>query len=647
MLQGLLLLLFLATGSLLSQPCSTAPGLSFVSRTPSSISVSTGSSSAFHRIEYGPLGFAPGSGTLTPWFSGNSYVINGLSGSTGYDLYLRDSCSNGSKSPWSGFNGYATSCSMPPNNTPVPATIPWVENFDQMWFAPRTSFNGLGNYMCGWIASPNEGYAWVSAPPFQVLPATGPQSDHSGRSKYLFADRFGAFTGNNTAVIRTPQINLSGATTPVVEFWYHMYGNQIDSLAVEAAVVVSPPNSPTWVRLGVIASNPTLFSSKTSPWQQQVYPLTMFTNQTVTIRFVAKSSATFPFNARVAIDDLRVGQANGCIAPSNLNFSAVQANSALAGLILGSSQHHQLSYGAPGLGAGNGTVKRFSGTSTSLTGLTPNTTYEAWIRDSCSPTSFSNWVGPVSFTTGCLAVAAPWSESFDGASWTVPPFNQAGTWPSCWDRPTNQGMTYVVGPPQFNSFTTGPSEDHGPGSNGKYVFLESVGFTNGSTGQFKTPWINLSLVAVPELTFWYHAYGSQISGTQLHVEDTAGVFTQVWSSTGTPPQNAQTDPWTEVTVSLDTFANKKIRLRWTGAATNSFASLAQSAIDDIDIHPTPTCPKPQNFAVTTTNSTSATLSWTVGSSPWVIKYGPVGFNPSASGTRVVATSNPFTVTGLT
>lgn len=635
MLQRLLLLLFLATGSLLAQPCSTAPGVSLVSRTASSITVSTGSSAAFHRLEYGPLGFAPGSGTLTPWFSGNSYVVSGLSGSTGYDFYLRDSCSNGSKSPWSGFNGYATTCG-------TAATIPWVENFDQIFFTPRTSFNGLGGYMCGWIASPNEGYAWVSAPPFQPLPATGPQSDHSGRSKYLFADRFGAFTGNNTAVIRTPQINLAGATTPVVEFWYHMYGNQVDSLAVEATAV----GNPNWVRLGVIANNPTLFSSKTSPWQQQVYPLTMFTNQTVTIRFVAKSSATFPVNARVAIDDLRVGQANGCIAPSNLNFSAVQANSALAGLILGSSQHHQLSYGAPGLGAGNGTVKRFSGTSTSLTGLTPNTTYEAWIRDSCSPTSFSNWVGPVSFTTGCLAVAAPWSESFDGPTWTVPPFNQAGTWPSCWDRPTNQGMTYVVGPPQFNSFSTGPSEDHGPGSNGKYVFLESVGFTNGSTGQFKTPWINLSPLAVPELTFWYHAYGFQISGTQLHVEDTAGVFTQVWSSTG-QLQAAQTDPWTEVTVSLAAFANKKIRLRWTGAATSSFSSLAQSAIDDIDIHATPTCPKPQNFAVTTTNSTSATLSWTVGSSPWVIKYGPVGFNPSASGTRVVATSNPFTVTGLT
>ena len=630
----LIALLTLVGSSAFAQPCSTTPSLSLVTRTANSITVSTGSAAPFHRLEYGPLGFTPGSGTLTPWFSGNSYVVSSLSGSTGYDFYVRDSCANGNKSNWSSYVGYATTCQSP-------ASIPWFENFDQIFFTPRTSFNGQGGYMCGWIASPLEGYAWVSAPPFQSLPQTGPQSDHSGRSKYLFADRFGTLSGNTSAIIRTPQINLTGATVPVVEFWYHMYGNQIDSLIVEASAV----GNPTWVRLGAIPANPTQFSAKTSPWVQQVYPLTMFVNQTVTVRFVAKSSFTFPSLARVALDDIRVGQATGCVAPSNLNFSGIQATSVVAGLVNGASTHHQLSYGAVGTGAGNGSIKRFSGTSTTLTGLTPNTTYEAWVRDSCSATSFSNWVGPVQFTTGCLAVSAPWSESFDGFSWIVPAFNQPGTWPSCWDRPTTTGMTYLVGPPQFSSFNTGPSEDHGTSTNGKFVFLESVGFTNGTSGTFKTPWINLSPIAVPELTFWYHAYGSQIAGTQLHVEDTAGVFTQVWSSTG-QIQTAQTDPWTEVTVSLAAFANKKVRLRWTGNATGNFAALAQSAIDDIDIHATPTCPKPQNVAVTTTNSSSATLSWTVGSSPWVIKYGPVGFNPSLAGTRVVATSNPFTVNGL-
>ncbi len=640
MIKKILLLLAVLQSFGSAAQCASAPGLSSVSRTSSSIGVATPSISPFHQLEYGPLGFVPGSGTLSPWFAGSSYVVSGLSGSTGYDFYVRDSCSNGSKSPWSSYFGYATTCSLP-SGAAAPASIPWVENFDQIHFTPRTSFNGPGGLLCGWIASPSSGYSWVPSPPFQAINGTGPAADHSGRSKYLFADRFGAFTPNSNATIRSPQINLSGATVPVVEFWYHMFGSQIDSLLVEASVV----GSASWVRLGCIPHNAALFSQQTSPWQQQVYPLTMFTNQTVTVRFTAKSSSTFPILARVAIDDIRVGQANGCIAPSNFNFSGVQASSANANLVIGSSQNHQLSFGAPGVGAGGGTIKRFSGISTSISGLNPNTTYEAWVRDSCGPTSFSSWVGPVQFTTGCVAVSAPWSESFDSFSWTIPAFNQTGTWPNCWDRSTTSGMTYIVGPPQFSSFNTGPSEDHGASANGKFVFLESVGFTNGTTGTFKTPWINLSPVAIPELSFWYHAFGLQISGTQLHVEDTAGVFTQVWSSTG-QIQTAQTDPWTEVTVSLAAFANKKVRLRWTGIATGNFASFAQSAIDDIDIHVTPNCPKPQNVAVTSANSSSVTLNWTIGSSPWIIKYGPVGFNPSLAGIRVVASSNPFTITGL-
>ena len=636
MINKILLLLAVLQGFGAAAQCANAPGLSSVSRTASSIGVVTPSNSAFHQIEYGPLGFVPGSGTLSPWFAGSSYTASGLSGSTGYDFYVRDSCSNGSKSPWSSYFGYATTCGSP-------ASIPWVENVDQIHFTPRSSATGPGGYMCGWIASPTMGYAWVSGPPFQVNTGTGPSSDHSGRSKYLFADRFG-FTGSpvSSAVIRSPQINLAGATLPVVEFWYHMFGSQIDSLVVEASAV----GSNSWVRLASIPRNAALFSQQASPWQQLVYPLTMFVNQTVTIRFTAKSSSPFPVLGRLAIDDIRVGQANGCISPSSLSFSGVQASTANANLVLGSSQYHQLSYGAPGVGAGGGTIKRFSGTSTVISGLTANTTYEAWVRDSCGPTSFSSWIGPVSFTTSCLAASAPWSEGFDGATWAIPSFNQAGTWPNCYDRPSLGGLMYVVGPPQFSSFNTGPSEDHGPALNGKYVYLRRIGSTNGSSGLFKTPWINLTPVGIPELTFWYHAYGSQIASTLLQVEDTAGVVTQVWSATG-QTQTAQTDPWTEITVSLAAFANKKVRLQWIGSATTNFASQAQSAIDDIDIHQAPSCPKPLNFVASTVSSNSVTLSWTVGSSPWVVKYGPAGFNPATSGTRVTAASNPFLVGGLT
>ncbi|MGA0818372.1 MAG: hypothetical protein ACO3PE_05535, partial [Schleiferiaceae bacterium] len=619
-----------------SLACTTPSTLSLVTRTASSITVSVTPGNPFHQLEYGPLGFTPGSGTKTPWYTGLTRTVTGLSGSTGYDFYVRDSCANGQKSAWTSYHGYSTTCG-------TPATIPWFENFDQSSFVGRTTFNGLGQYMCGWLANPNQGYAWVTGPPFQTFTFSGPASDHSGRSKYMLTDRFGTSTGNSAAILRTPQINLAGATQPSVSFWYHMWGTQIDSLIVEASQV----GTSTWVRLGSIPANATQFSSQTSPWQQQTYPLTTFAGQTVNLRFIGKGTTTFPTLGRIAIDDIYVGQASGCIAPSNFVNTSVQAASASFSLVLGSSSHHQISFGAPGTAAGSGTIHRFSGLTTTIPGLAANTTYEAWVRDSCAPGSFSSWVGPIAFTTACNAVNAPWSENFDAAStWPVPAFNQPGIWPNCWSRSTTTGLIFLAGPPQFNTANTGPSDDHTPGSAGKYVHMDAIGFGgSATTTQFFTPLINLTPLNVPELTFWYHAFGNQIAGAKVHVINSAGVATQVWSSTG-QQQSAETDPWQEVIVSLSAFANQTIQLRFTGEATTANAFFCQLAFDDLDVHETPTCPKPTGFTALSTSSSTVNLSWTGGSSPWVVKYGPSGFNPASAGTRVVATSNPFVLSGL-
>ena len=421
--------LLLALGLLLTagktNACTTPSALSLVTRTNTTITLSVTPGNPNHQIEYGPLGFTPGSGTLTPWFTGLTRVITGLSGSTGYDFYVRDSCANGQKSAWTSYYGFSTTCASP-------ATIPWFENFDHQSFGVRTSFNGLGTYMCGWIANPIQGYAWVPGPPFQTFTFSGPASDHSGRSKYMLTDRFGTFSGggNSAAILRTPQINLAGATQPSISFWYHMFGTQVDSLIVEASQV----GSSNWVRLGAIPANPSQFSSQSSPWQQQTYPLTTFLGQTVTVRFIGKGTTNFPTLGRIAIDDLFIGQASGCIPPSNFVNTGVQANTASFSLVLGSSTHHQISIGTPGTAAGSGSIRRFSGTTTTLTGLAANTTYEAYVRDSCGPTSFSSWIGPISLTTACNAFSAPWSENFDNSSWIAPAFNQAGTWPNCWNR---------------------------------------------------------------------------------------------------------------------------------------------------------------------------------------------------------------------
>lgn len=69
--------------------------------------------------------------------------------------------------------------------------------------------------------------------------------------------------------------------------------------------------------------------------------------------------------------------------------------------------------------------------------LTPNTTYDVYVRKVCSTTEFSFWAGPLTFTTACADVTQ-FFENFDTyATGTTSPM------PNCWSKIGN-GTTYIT-----------------------------------------------------------------------------------------------------------------------------------------------------------------------------------------------------------
>jgi hypothetical protein len=68
----------------------------------------------------------------------------------------------------------------------------------------------------------------------------------------------------------------------------------------------------------------------------------------------------------------------------------------------------------------------------------------------------------------------------------------------------------------------------------------------------------------------------------------------------------------------------------------------------INISAPPTCPQPTNFSLIQANNTTAQVEWVAGGSEtqWQIEYGLQGFTPG-TGTTVIVTANPYTITGLT
>lgn len=88
----------------------------------------------------------------------------------------------------------------------------------------------------------------------------------------------------------------------------------------------------------------------------------------------------------------------GCLGVQNIALDSVSYDAAELSW-LSASNNWQLEYGAPGFTLGTGTRVSTSTRPYLITGLTPNTTYEVYVRDSCGATQFSNWSGVFSFTT--------------------------------------------------------------------------------------------------------------------------------------------------------------------------------------------------------------------------------------------------------
>lgn len=115
------------------------------------------------------------------------------------------------------------------------------------------------------------------------------------------------------------------------------------------------------------------------------------------------------------LDNVKIEQSS-CAPPSNLSASNITTNSATLSWTSGSGSDWNLEYGPTGFSLGTGTQINTTTASTNLSGLSPNTIYDYYVRDSCGPGQLSSWTGPYSFSTACTPFSAPYTQNFDGVS---------------------------------------------------------------------------------------------------------------------------------------------------------------------------------------------------------------------------------------
>ena len=569
------------------------------------------------QIEYGPQGFVPGSGTLISAGT-NPFTVAGLNASQTYDFYVRDSCGPANYSIWTGPVSATMPCGI--------ATAPWLETFDNSDWIPGTGiFNG-GNVISSCWSRPgaaNPDFGPNSGP--SPSGGTGPSADLSGNGNYLYTEFSGGVTGPGE--ITSPQIHIpTSLSSPTLQFSYHMNGAAIDSLQVAI------DNGTGFSRLlSIVGAQQT---AENDPWQQQQLALGAYSGDTVQLRFLGYSSG---FAGDIAIDEVGI-QNITCPQPSNLQAALLSPSVVQLSWNTGGSSNWQISYGSPGFLPANGTIINTSSNPANVSGLSPNVTYEFYLRDSCGLNDFSPWIGPVQITTPCAVVTAPVLEDFNGPTWvpgTAGGLNTNNQIDACWQRPSAANPNFGTNTGATPSGTTGPGSAFG--GSGNYLYTEYSGGASG-IGEISSPLIAIPATFTnPQLQFAYHMYGLNIDSLQVLTNTGAYVGSIVGSQ-----QSAAADPWQLAQFDLSAYLNDTVGITFR-AHCSGFAG--DIAIDDFEIYDL-SCPRPDSLHFISNTSSSITLGWNSGgASNWQIEYGPVGFT-LGQGTLVNAATNPFTISGL-
>jgi hypothetical protein len=186
---------------------------------------------------------------------------------------------------------------------PYPWYIQTFEDFDRCLAHPTCEL-----YVCdlaeGWINLINESedqIDWRAFGGSTPTGGTGPSFDKTTETalgNYVYLEP-SVFCTNREAILLTPTFNLEGAEGGSLSFWYHMWGNTVGSLHVDAF-------SGHTVYHDLIAP---IRGSHGNEWKQVTIPLDAFVGELVNFRF---RGITGPDHfSDIALDDIEISMTVG------------------------------------------------------------------------------------------------------------------------------------------------------------------------------------------------------------------------------------------------------------------------------------------------------------------------------------------------
>ena len=543
---------------------------------------------------WGPTGFSqgrPGTGFKT---AGSPFTIDSLlfPGGT-FDLYVRSNCGTQGVSSFFGPITFITNCAK--------KTLPYSENFN-VNLGCKKVVNG-GADTTSWQWQPTGGS--VTPGDLNGSGYAGVDSDEHGNGIYM------------REILESPAIdasNLTGALVVEFDQFYQNIGS--DSATVQVF------DGTGWVNILVMKQNMGAFSNP----NHQYINVTQYANANFQVRFLYDDGNTWAW--WWLIDNFTVREVQ-CAPSTNFANSFIGPDTASFTWASGSATRFLIEYGPTGFTPGTGTKTMTSGSPFGVNALSPQTTYDFYLIDSCI-TGFADTLGPRTITTSCLVQTLPYIENFNTNLGCMNAINGGGS-VATWEWEPMGGIT-VSGDLDGTGFAIVNSDQYGASAYMREKLASppidagSLPPTSALILEFDHffEWVfsnDSGFVEVFDGTNWISIYT---------VKATVGAFSA--------PDHQRFD--------VTQYANANFQVRFVYDDGNVWAWWW--LVDNLSVTET-LCGIASNPDTLGVGVDSARLAWNSNGANWNINWGPAGFSQGSGAGFFVknATSNPYTLAGLT
>src|SRR5690554_4648372 len=235
-------------------------------------------------VEYGPVGFTPGSGTMISGVTTNPYTVTGLNPSSTYDFYVQSDCGSSDVSANGAPVKGSTDCGV--------MTAPFYEGFNTgvqpvCWdnLSSNTTSTSINNF-------------------WKFTGSVEGGAVNNGKPNGTFAFSDGDTPKPDSMMLITPEIDLSALTTPSLGFEW--FSNNTNNPGNNIPMIVSIHDGSSWTLLDTLKGD-------YAEWQFASFDLAAYNNDTVRIRFMTNQTliTTTAWYNDILIDEIRI---DDCVA---------------------------------------------------------------------------------------------------------------------------------------------------------------------------------------------------------------------------------------------------------------------------------------------------------------------------------------------